>query len=108
MHVNEDFVALPDSERKAVPGANRAGMIDRAQEIEVTILLRPRATDAPLPIEEAVGADSLAGRRYMTRAAFATAYTADPEAIRLTAKFAAKHGLWVAQPDPTLRTWTLR
>src|SRR5437763_578951 len=106
MHVNEDFVALPDSERRAVPGANRAGMIDRGQEIVVTILLRPRATDAPLPIEEAVGAYSLAGRRYMTRAAFATAYAADPAAIRLTAKFAAKHGLCVAHTDTTLRTVT--
>ncbi len=91
---------LPDSERKMLPGAKISGKADPAKRIEITIMVRQRAS-----AQGAVHADAAAlmaaklpeQRTYISRDEFANERGADPGDFDLIEKFAHDHDLTVTQ-----------
>ncbi len=103
------LVPLPNSSRAPVAGARRVGDADPAEELLVSVVLRPRTADAAAaatpPSEN--GANDPVRRRRERRAQLATSTGADPADLRAVADFAAAHHLRVETSDAARRTVTL-
>lgn len=83
-------VAITGSEREPLEGATKVGPADPSQQIEVTVLLRPKQeidTDVRLTHEE-----------------LEAAHGADPSDIARVQAFAQEHNLAVGEIDPGRRT----
>jgi kumamolisin len=96
-NVPQPYVALPNSERKPVPGAQESGTLDPNELVEVSIYLRPKSP-LPAPAE----ADQT-----MTREQYAAAYGADQADVDKIVAFARDHGLNVVQTDLARRVVVL-
>jgi len=90
-----DRQIIPGSERSALPGSRVLGDAEPAQEATVTVFLRSKRADAPLP-----GA--------LSRTEFADAYGADPADVRSVEAFARAHGLTVVESSSGRRSVVLR
>jgi len=98
-------ITLPGSERKIVPGARVVGPSDPAEQIEVTIRLRSRASSADLDAAvAALGATPPSERVYLTPEQFTTRYGADPKEMEKVAQFARDNHLTVVRSDLDQRT----
>jgi kumamolisin len=94
---DQAYVALPESARSAVPGAQMTGAVDPNEVIQVSLYLRPKAApDVPT-----------GPGRLTTREAFATNFGADPADVAKVTAFAEAHGLRVVQSDLTRRVVVL-
>lgn len=93
----QPYVALPNSEKQAVPGAQEVGDVDPNEVTQVSIYLRP-GTSAP-PLESA---------GTMTREQYAATYGADPADVARIVAFAQTHGLTVVQTDLARRVIVLK
>jgi kumamolisin len=89
--VKNEFVQLPDSERREVPGAKDAGPVDGSERIELTLVTRRRA-EIPEEITESpqmLTADQLAGQ-----------YGTDPADLATIRDVLTRYGLEVTEDDP--------
>jgi kumamolisin len=86
------YVAIPGSERTALPGAIQAGPCDPNEKLQVTVVLRPRRLGKKVkPLDEL-----LASGERLTKAQYAARYGADPKDVARLRAFARAHGLKVA------------
>lgn len=105
---SRQYVALPGSERKLVPGAHVVGPIDPGELIQVTIKIRSRAAAEDLSAAvDALGSQSPAERTYLTPEEFESKYGADPADIEKVVEFARQNQLQVIQVSPDQRTVTV-
>jgi kumamolisin len=93
-------VPLAGSERRPLPGARPVGPSDRAEQLEVTVHLRPRT---PLPGWDERGA----AREHVSRARFAALHGAQPDDVARVSAFAGDHGLRVDAVHEARRTVAL-
>src|SRR5438046_1932528 len=99
-----DLVPLPGSERVPVSGARAVRPTDPNQRVEVTVRVRPNPASAPPPSSDAIGAQMPRDRQYLSRAAFAAAYGADPADMARVEAFARANGLDIVETDPARRS----
>ncbi|MGO8946152.1 MAG: protease pro-enzyme activation domain-containing protein [Ktedonobacterales bacterium] len=105
---SRQYVALPGSERKLVPGAHVVGPIDPSEVIQLTIKLRSRGSAEDLTAQvNALGALPPSERTYLTPEEFESTYGADPADIDKIVEFARQQQLQVVQVSPDQRTVTL-
>jgi kumamolisin len=97
---------LKGSEREPVKGARAVGKADPAERLEVSMLLRHRASDA---LHERIKGLHKSGQQpeHLKREDFAQQFGADPADIEAVKKFAKGQGLAVVQESPSRRTVTL-
>lgn len=93
----ENYVALSQSVRKPVPGAQVSGAVDPQATIQVSLYLRPRSN--------AVHAAEVPQR--MSREEYAASFGADVGEIAQVTAFAVTHGLQVVHTDPARRVVVL-
>jgi len=96
-------VILRGSERAALAGASSLGLADGAERMEVSVLVRRRASAA---FHTRTAALAAGDRRMgvMSRADFAAAHGADPQDFAAVTTFAAAHGLAVVAQHAPRRT----
>src|SRR5262245_23425774 len=84
MASNKNRKTVPGSEKQALPHAKVIGDVDPKQRIEVTVVLRPRASGGARGQESAAKKAMAAAarlperRKYVSREAFAAEHGADP------------------------------
>src|SRR3954447_26916995 len=101
-----DWVAVDGSEREPVPDARQAGAVGADREIDVTVIVRPRAGDDLPDLEQDAGDGEPVPQ--MSREEFAKRHGADEEDIGRVRQFAEQHGLKVAEVNEARRTVVLR
>lgn len=96
-------VTLKGSERTAMPGAQVLAPSDPKERLEVSVSIRRGARTA---LQTRVGKLAAGNRSagFMSREQFAKEHGADPSDLGMVRKFAAKHGLVVAQEYAARRT----
>jgi len=97
---------LTGSERQPIRGARSVGKADPAERLEVSVVLRHRATDI---LKDRVAKLATGERpdRHLSREEFAQQFGADPADIAAVRKFASAHGLAVVEEDAARRTVVL-
>jgi kumamolisin len=95
-------VPIEGSEREPVEGAHRIGPAPPEERVEVTVVVRARATEPDAL--ELLSAQPPVERRYMTRRAYEQAAGADPADLQRVAAFAAEQGLDVRWSDAARRS----
>ncbi|GGL86127.1 S53 family peptidase [Nakamurella endophytica] len=88
------------SDREPLAGAAPVAPADPDQQATVTVMVRRRSGAAPRVSGPAAPR--------VSRADFAQTFGADPDDIDAVTRFAAEHGLEVAEADPAARTVRLR
>lgn len=86
----KDHVAITGSERQPLEGATRLGPADPSEQIEVTLLLRPK--------------QKLEAGARLSQEELEAAHGADPQDIARVQAFAQEHNLAVGEIDPGRRT----
>ncbi|HTT63146.1 MAG TPA: S53 family peptidase [Bryobacteraceae bacterium] len=104
-HMNR--VAIPGSERSARHGARASGAPDPNEQIEITVLVRPRHTMENLASTKELTATPPHQRKYLSREEFAASYGASLEDLAKIEAFAHEHNLTVAEVSPARRTVVL-
>ena len=99
-------IRLTGSERRPLEGARAVAAADPAERLEVSVLLRRRG-DAVLKKRIAAFARGERPGQHLAREDFARQFGADPKDMARVRKFAAKHGLVVAQEHAARRTVVL-
>lgn len=97
-------IALPGSERHPIPGARITGATPPAEQLTVTVYVRPNPNAPPLPSPEAIGAQLPQERHYLSDTEFAQAYGADPADLAKVAAFAQEYGLIVEESSEEKRS----
>jgi kumamolisin len=93
----EQYVALPQSMRQPMQGAQVSGTLDPQAQMLVSLYLRPTSTG--------VHAAEMPAR--LTREAYAASFGADAADMAQVTNFAQAHGLQVVQADPVRRVVVL-
>jgi kumamolisin len=95
-----DYVAVPGSERAPMSGATKSGECDPNEEVNVTVVVRPRPLSKNVkPLNE-----SIASGERLTRTQYARRYGADAEDLEKVEAFARAHGLKVSSANEASRT----
>ncbi len=90
----QNKIALPGSDRAAMPGATMVGPADPNQQVEISIVLKQRRE---------LKLDDLQGR-ILSHDEFASAYGAEPKQLERVREFARANGLTVVEtPDEIAR-----
>jgi kumamolisin len=100
-----DRVEISGSQRELVSKHPRIGDIDLAEEIAVTVYLRPRADTGWVDKEAQLAP---AERPRLSREEWAERYGADPRDVEAVEQFAGRYGLKVTDVDRGRRAVTLR
>jgi len=97
---------LAGSQRKALHGARALGKADPAERLEATLLLRRKNAKA---FEDHMKNLRTGGKpgAHLSREEFAREFGASPADAAVVRKFAAQHGLAIAQQDLARRTMVL-
>jgi kumamolisin len=95
---------VPGSAIVPLPGAYVVGLPDPSRCIEVTVLLRQRATTEVLASLDTMGSRLPHERQYLTREVFAAAHGAEPTDVQEVIRFARRHGLRVVGRNLAART----
>ena len=87
---------LIGSERQPMRGARSVGKADPTERLEVSVVLRHRASDS---LKDRVAKLATGERldRHLSREEFARQFGADPADIATVRKFASAHGLAVVE-----------
>ncbi len=99
----DKYVKLPGSERKAMPGAAKTGVLDPNEPMHVTVVLRER----PSPKNQPSLTELVASGERVSREEYAARYGADPKDVKEVEEFAHAHGLKVGQVSLPARTVAL-
>ena len=108
MASNDDYIALPNSERPPLPGATRVADIDAGEIVDVTVRLHPRVAEPSAEETNSLSLKALQERHYPSRQEYAAKYPASPESISNVEAFAKAHALQVLAVSATERSLTLR
>src|SRR5690349_17908825 len=100
-------VAVPGTEKRPVPDAERVGDVHPDERIEVTVRLRSRANQALGEHLGAVLAQPAQTREPLSREAFAERFGADPSDIAKIEAFAQANGLSVVSSSVAQRSVVL-
>ena len=104
---NSKMKSIVGSEREPLAEAKLVGPANPADQVEVTLRLRP-TTQTVGPPSGGVDEDRAPGTRtYLTRDEYALAYGADPSDIQKVEQFAKTHGLVVVSSDAARRSVVL-
>jgi kumamolisin len=98
--------ALAGSDRQMLPGARAVGRANPAERLEVSVILRHRAADTLREKVRTLASGDRSGAR-VEREDFAELFGACQEDIDAVGRFAAAHGLAVAQANMARRTVVL-
>ena len=98
---NNNRVALPGSDKAALPAARIIGTIPASEQFQVTVRVRRQAA---LPSLVAYAAQRPAQRRYMTKSEFANQHGASDDDLAKVADFARANGLTVENSDAARRS----
>jgi kumamolisin len=98
----DKYTRLPGSEREPMAGAKQAGALDPNEVMQVSVVLRPRASAKQGSLDKLVAS----GER-LSREQYEAQYGADPADVQKVAAFAAAHGLAVAHVNLAARTVVL-
>ena len=107
MATSKKRVTVTGSEKKALPNAKVIGSVDPEARIEITVVLRPRATRSKALSVRAAAASAMqtdAQRHYLSREEFEAERGADPEDITAIEAFAHDHNLTVVETSLAKRT----
>ncbi|MGH7868702.1 MAG: S53 family peptidase, partial [Candidatus Dormibacteraceae bacterium] len=104
---SKKHVAIPGSERAALPEARVIGAADASERIEVTLLLRPNPSRARLSLANDLANQLPHERRHLSREEFEAAHGADADDLRTIEAFAQEYGLAVVESHPSARTIVL-
>ena len=97
---SNEYVAVPGSEREPMRGATRTGACDAREQVDLTVVVRPRPLGKKVkPLDEVVAS----GER-LTRTEYARRYGADPKDLKAVEEFARSHGLKVTAADAASRS----
>ncbi|MGH9395599.1 MAG: S53 family peptidase [Terriglobia bacterium] len=107
MPASKNRIKLPGSERTAVPGAQAVGSPPPGARIQVSVVLRPRASYTSIQSSSALKAVRPAQRSYLSREEFEKAYGANPRDVKKVEAFAHKYDLTVMQVSLARRTMVL-
>src|SRR4051812_33870689 len=107
MSTPRNRVALPGSERAALPGARALGPADANEHIEVTMLLRPNPGSRDLVTSLTTDSELGQSRDLVSRDAVESAFSADPADIQQVEAFAHEHGLEVVEASVPRHTVVL-
>lgn len=102
MSIPANSVAIPGSERAPVAGTRSVARPLVDEEIEVTVVVRPRAA-LPVPTATVQQGTKASAKAAVTRANFAANYGADPKDIAAVKQFATDHQLRVVRSSAKRR-----
>ena len=102
MPTNE-YVAVPGSAREPIPGASQSGSCNPNEEVQVTLVIRPR----PLGKNVKPLAEVIASGERLTRPEYEERYGADSKDAEEVRKFAHAHNLTVSEVSLAARTMRL-
>ena len=97
--------SLAGSERQPMSGAHSTGAADPGERLEVSVLVRRRASEAFAAKVTQFAAGG--GEPHLQREAFARQFGADADDFAKVKSFASEHGLAVVQEDAARRTIVL-
>ncbi|MGD0124368.1 MAG: S53 family peptidase [Terriglobia bacterium] len=97
---NNEYLAVPGSEREPMPGASQSGTCDPNEQVQVTVVIRPR----PLGKNVKPLAEVIASGERLTRAQHEERYGADSTDVEKVREFARAHGLAVSGVSLAART----
>jgi kumamolisin len=101
---NNEYVAVPGSEREPMSGASQSGSCDPNEEVQVTVVIRPR----PLGTNVKPLAEVIASGERLTRVQYEERYGADSKDVEEVRKFARAHDLTVDGVSLAARTLKLK
>ena len=94
------YIAIRGSQRDPLHGANRSRACDRAELVQLTVVLRPRPLGRNVkPLDELI-----AGGECVTRSELRTRYGADPKDVKRVEEFARANRLNVSDVNLSART----
>jgi kumamolisin len=96
----DKYVKLPGSDRKPMPGATKSGVLGPKEAMQVTVVLRERASTGKQPSAAALVASG--GR--VSRNEYTARYGADPKDVKAVQAFARTYGLKVGEVNVASRT----
>jgi kumamolisin len=99
----EPRVALPGSERFALPGATPSGPVDAGEQLTVTVLVRRRANAREIDLA-ALGRRLPAEREHLSRDGFAAERGADSDDLGRVEEFGRAHGLRIVESSAERRS----
>jgi len=99
----EKYVKVPGSEREPMRGATKSGSLDPNAVMQVTLVLRPRASG---PKQESLDKLVASGKR-LSREEYEARYGAAPADVKQVEAFASAHGLALAEVDLAARSVVL-
>ncbi len=100
---SNQYVALPGTARKPMPGSTPAGPCNPKESIQVTVVLRHRPSSRG---HESLAELAARGQR-LTLDEYTARYGADPEDVKKVEEFARAHGLKASHINLGARTLTL-
>jgi kumamolisin len=104
---NTKKIAIPGSERFARPGTHITGTPDPNEQIDLSLLLRPRKPLADVASSKELTGNKIGQRKYLTRRQFASTYGADPRDVAKVEAFAHEYNLTIKDISLPRRTVTL-
>ncbi len=96
----DKYVKLPGSERKPMQGAKKSGVTNPKESMQVTVVLRERASRGNQPSV----AELVASGRRVSRDQYAARYGADPKDVKAVQAFARTNKLTVSEVNLPSRT----
>jgi kumamolisin len=103
-----EHVPLAGSERVALPGAKTSGPANPSEQLQVTVLLKSKATrEARQSAIRAMASQPLAERKHLTRAEFANTRGTSLADVEQVIEFAHEYGLTVVKADAASRSVVL-
>jgi len=107
MVVSKDLKPIPGSERAPLANAKEVGTPDPHEVVEVTVVLRPKASEQRKASVREMGAKPLKERSYLSREELAAANAPDPEDIAKIEAYAHEHGLTIVKVSPETNSVSL-
>ena len=96
----DKYVKLSGSERKPMRGAKKGGVLSPRESMQVTVVLRERASRGKQP----AAAELVASGRRISRDQYAARYGADPKDVKAVQAFARTNKLKVSEVNLASRT----
>ena len=104
MTISKQRTVVAGSDKKMLPQARLVGKVDPKQQLEITVLLRPRKNVDSARQAMRLGYQLPVHRKYLTRRQLAEAHGADPRDVAQLDAFAHAHGLTITLTHLERRT----
>ncbi|HWX20677.1 MAG TPA: S53 family peptidase [Candidatus Binatia bacterium] len=104
MALSKQRTILAGSDKQMLPRAKPIGKVDPHQQLEITVLLRPRAAATYADRAMQLGGELPADRQYLSRQQLSDTHGADPADVAQIDAFAHAHHLTIVQTHLERRT----